>query len=249
MQPLLIGIDSLSKKYRNSDRYSLQEVSLSVYAGEKFGVFGPNGAGKTTLISILCGLIPPSSGKVFYMKHGAVPARAMKSEIGFVPQEYSLYDGLTPIQNLEYFGALYNISRLRIKERTEELLHVLGLEQVANRKAKYFSGGMKRRLNLAIGIMHNPKVLFLDEPTVGVDIHSKNAIIKFLNTLNANGTTIVYTSHHLAEAEEFCDRIAILDRGSVVACDVLSHLLKTHGVADLQSAVIKLTGEAYRDHV
>lgn len=241
---------NLCKSYRESNSLSLDRVTLSVFNGEKFGVFGPNGAGKTTFISILCGLLKQTSGSVEYYRDSLkLDQSNIKSIIGFVPQEYSLYDDLSATQNLEYFGALYNLSAQEIKQQTKHLLSNLGLLAVANKKVRHFSGGMKRRLNLAIGIIHSPEIIFLDEPTVGVDIQSKNAIIKFLNELNQKGATIVYTSHHLSEAEEFCDRIAVLDHGKLVVCDELSALLQKYDAPDLQSVILELTGEEYRDNV
>lgn len=245
MSEKLIIVNKLSKRYKKSQGYSLQDVSLSIAAGDKFGIFGPNGAGKTTLISILCGITKSTSGKVtFATKSGR---RFKQTHIGFVPQDFALYEELTANQNLEYFGAMYHLDRKTIESRSAELLEILGLTKVAKRKVKTYSGGMKRRLNLAIGIIHNPKVLFLDEPTVGVDVQSKNAIMNFLNELNAKGTTIIYTSHHMAEAEEFCKHIAVLDHGKLVAFDNLETLKAEHNTNSLMDVIINLTGEGYRD--
>ena len=244
MNTPLVVVDNVSKRYKKAEEYSLQQVSFTIFRGDRFGILGPNGAGKTTLISILCGIMHLSSGDVTYnsseLKHNI---------IGFVPQDFAFYNELTASQNLEYFGALYNLSRKEIKERSENVLTLLGLSNVANKKVKTFSGGMKRRLNLAIGILHDPSVLFLDEPTVGVDIQSKNAIIQFLHKLNKQGTTIIYTSHHLSEAEEFCNKIAILDYGKLIAFDEISALKETHEAGTLMDVILKLTGEGYRDHV
>ncbi|MCX6226250.1 MAG: ABC transporter ATP-binding protein [Bacteroidia bacterium] len=244
MSTPLIVVEDVSKRYKNAEDLSLQQVSFTIFQGDRFGVLGPNGAGKTTLISILCGIMHQSSGKVTFcssgLKHGIV---------GFVPQDFAFYNELTAAQNLEYFGALCNLSRKEIEESSDNVLTLLGLLNVANKKVKTFSGGMKRRLNLAIGILHNPSVLFLDEPTVGVDIQSKNAIIQFLIKLNQQGTTIIYTSHHLAEAEEFCNKVAILDYGKLIAFDQVSALKQTHEAGTLTDVILKLTGEGYRDHV
>jgi ABC-2 type transport system ATP-binding protein len=200
------------------------------------------------LISILCGIIEQTSGKIsYYNTFGEISASARRTAIGFVPQEYAFYQELTPRQNLDYFGAMYNLSKTKLVARREELLDVLGLSKWADKKVGTFSGGMKRRVNLSIGIIHEPAILFLDEPTVGVDVHSKNAIIKYLQEINGLGTTIIYTSHHMSEAEEFCNRIALIDNGKVIANGVLTELLKDNQSESLQSLFIKLTGEEYRD--
>ena len=245
-----IKIEDLSKRYKGSDEDSLKQVSFVINEGEKFGILGPNGAGKTTLISILCGIITSSSGSVNYYEQGEkVDLKMFRKKTGFVPQEYAFYPELSPNQNLEYFGALYNLSKKEINERSEKLLLLLGLSNVSDKKIHTFSGGMKRRINLAIGIVHKPTILFLDEPTVGVDVQSKNAIIEFLNEINEEGTTIVYTSHHMSEAEDFCNYIALLDHGKLIANNSLTNILKEHKSSNLKSLFIKLTGEEYRDNV
>ncbi|WP_353720876.1 ABC transporter ATP-binding protein [Dyadobacter sp. 676] len=243
-----IEIRDVYKRYKSAGEDSLSAVSLDIAQSDVFGLLGPNGAGKTTLISILCGIIPVSAGSVRFYYNGRQYSDAeRKSRIGFVPQEYAFYQELTPRQNLDYFGAMYNLSKGRLEERREHLLEVLGLGKAADKKVGTFSGGMKRRVNLAIGIIHEPDILFLDEPTVGVDVQSRNAIIRYLQQLNQAGTTIVYTSHHMSEAEEFCKNIALIDHGKVIATGGLQHLKAVHSVASLQTLFINLTGEAYRD--
>lgn len=244
MSKPIIQIENLSKRYKGSEENSLEDVSFTIHTGDKFGIFGPNGAGKTTLISIICKLFTQSEGKVNYF-----PTNGDELSIGFVPQDLALYEELTAYQNLEYFGALYKLSKKEVKLRSLKLLSILGLSKVAQKKVKTFSGGMKRRLNLAIGIIHNPEIIFLDEPTVGVDIQSKNAIMAFLKELNEKGSTIIYTSHHMEEAEDFCDKIAILDYGQVIANDSLHNLYTTHKVDNLMEVMLLLTGKEYRDNV
>jgi ABC-2 type transport system ATP-binding protein len=241
--PLII-VEDLSKRYKNAQEFSLQHVSFTVSGGDKFGILGPNGAGKTTLISIMCGIFNPSGGKVKFTIPGLT-----EYKIGLVPQDYSFYNELTASQNLEYFGVLYHLEKKEIRERTEKILTLLGLLNYANKKVVTFSGGMKRRLNLAIGILHSPAILFLDEPTVGVDIQSRNAIIQFLNSINESGTTIIYTSHHIQEAEEFCNKIALLDYGKIIAFDETGNLKKKNNSVSLTEVVLKLTGEDYRDDI
>ncbi|MCE6992557.1 ABC transporter ATP-binding protein [Dyadobacter sp. CY323] len=247
-EPVCIEIQHVSKRYKSSQEDSLSGINLKIHCGDVFGLLGPNGAGKTTLISILCGIIPASTGEVnYYIDGSRISDNERKSRIGFVPQEYAFYQELSARQNLDYFGAMYNIPKKDLKTRREHLLEVLGLEKSADKKVGTFSGGMKRRINLAIGIIHEPAILFLDEPTVGVDVQSRNAIIRYLQQVNQAGTTIIYTSHHMSEAEEFCKHIALIDHGKVIANGELKMLKVQNAVSSLQSLFIKLTGEAYRD--
>lgn len=245
----IIQIESLSKKYKNAEMYSLNNVSLNINEGQIFGLLGPNGAGKTTLISMLCGLVKPTSGHftidgLDYQHHSS----KIKKIIGVVPQEYALYPTLTARENLLYFGSMYGLRGSDLKDKVIEALDLLGLLKFADKQVQTFSGGMKRRVNLIAGILHKPKVLFLDEPTVGVDVHSKTAIIDYLKVLNQNGTTIIYTSHHLAEAEDFCTQIAILDQGQIYAQDTPSALIEaTKEARNLEDVFISLTGKALRD--
>ena len=238
-----IEINNISKLYKGATSESLSDVSFSINVGQTIGVLGPNGAGKTTLISILCGLIEPSKGSVSYssQEKSVISGIDLKKIIGFVPQEYAFYHELTPVQNMNYFGSLYNLSKKEIKEKTDSLLSVLGLTHVANKKINTFSGGMKRKVNLAIGLIHNPSVLFLDEPTVGVDVQSKLSIIEFLKEIRNQGTTIIYTSHHLSEAEDFCDELLLISKGKIVANGPTTELIEEHKTGDLQSLFIKLT--------
>jgi len=243
-----VEITQLSKTYPKASESSLDNASFTINKGDKLGIFGPNGAGKTTLISILCGIIPPSKGEVQYKSDGeTVPLKSMLYKLGYVPQDFSFYPELTANQNLMYFGTLYGIPKSELKHRISELLKVLGLSHVNNKKVGKFSGGMKRRINLAIGIINNPAVLFLDEPTVGVDVQSKNAIMAYLEELNKNGTTIIYTSHHMNEGQEFCNRILLMDRGKLIADNTLPNLLKEHNESSLESLFLRLTGVEYRD--
>ncbi|MFH6960976.1 ABC transporter ATP-binding protein [Flavobacterium plurextorum] len=247
----IIKIESLSKKYKDADQYSLNNVSLAINEGEIFGLLGPNGAGKTTLISMLCGLVKPTSGHftidgLNYANHSS----KIKKIIGVVPQEYALYPTLTARENLHYFGSMYGLKGSDLKDKVIETLDLLGLLKFADKRVETFSGGMKRRVNLIAGILHKPKVLFLDEPTVGVDVHSKNAIIEYLKVLNQNGTTIIYTSHHLAEAEDFCSNIAILDQGQIYAQNTPSILIEsTKDARNLEDVFISLTGKDLRDDI
>ena len=196
----------------------------------------------------MCGIIGATDGSVSYFMNGEhKTVNQMRSEIGYVPQDFALYPELTAKQNLYYFGALYNLSKQQIDQQLNKILPVLGLEKVLQKKVHTYSGGMKRRLNLAIGILHDPKILFLDEPTVGVDVQSKSAIVRFLQELNQLGVTIVYTSHHMSEAQELCRTVALIDNGEIVAFDQLSNLMSEHESESLEKLFIHLTGIAYRD--
>jgi ABC-2 type transport system ATP-binding protein len=164
-----------------------------------------------------------------------------------VPQDFSFYHELSPVENLEFFGAWSGLDKQTIKTRTDELLTILGLNDVRDKQVQKFSGGMKRRVNLAIGVIHNPAILFLDEPTVGVDVQTGRAIIDYLLKLNKSGTTLVYTSHQLNEAEGLCEQIALIDGGRIIAQDDLDVLLKSHKQENLEQLFLNLTGKEYRN--
>jgi ABC-2 type transport system ATP-binding protein len=248
MRAPIIELHSLVKTFDHSARPCLGGINLRILQGEKFGIFGPNGAGKTTLISILCNIIQPTSGEVRYYLHGEPKhIHAVMPTIGFVPQEFAFYPELTPSQSLHYFGALYDMPKRIREKKIDILLDRLSLTHVRHKRIQEFSGGMKRRMNLAIGLINDPSILFLDEPTVGVDVQSKSAIIRLLDELNRNGTTILYTSHHLKEAEDFCDRIALLDQGQIIALDTLPNLLQHNKVGNLEELLLGLTGITLRD--
>ena len=245
-----IRVDHLSKRYAGSDRYALKELSLSIEKGEIFGLLGPNGAGKTTLISILCGMVKPTAGEIWfndlnYRQH----RRRIQCYIGVVPQEYALYPTLTAAENLYYFGSLYGLSSKDLKRRIMDGLERVGLTDFAKKPIKTFSGGMQRRVNILAGILHQPDVLFLDEPTVGVDVQSKEVIMALLKELNAQGTTIIYSSHHLNEAQHFCTKIAIIDEGKIVVEGQPQQLISSvNGATTLENVFIHLTGSKLRDY-
>ena len=251
MSTSFIHINQLSKKYKDTDFYSVEKLDLSINKKEIFGLLGPNGAGKTTLISMLSGLIKPTFGSISINNlNFKSDKKEIQNLIGVVPQEYALYPTLTAYENLHYFGAMYGIKANELKEKINLSLKNLGLEAFAQKKINTFSGGMKRRVNLIAGILHEPKILFLDEPTVGVDVQSKNVIMQHLAKLNQQGTTIIYTSHHMKEAEEFCTRVAIIDRGKIIAIGAPSELISSVKEAQrLEDVYLHLTGEELRDHV
>lgn len=249
MSHTCLHIENVSKQYKQASELSLNEVNLQIPSGEVFGILGPNGAGKTTLISILCGIFEPSSGSFNYEIDGRkISGKTIKTHIGYVPQDLAFYEELTPIQNFQFFGAMYNLSKTEIKFQSDKLLTILGLSNVQDKKVAHFSGGMKRRVNLAIGMLHNPDILFLDEPTVGVDVQSKLAILNFLKTLNNQGTTIIYTSHNMKDAEEFCTSFALLDSGKILVSGPTQELLqKEEGAISLEDYFISKTGASFRD--
>ena len=250
MEEKVINIQSLSKKYAGADFYAVNDISMDVKRGEILGLLGPNGAGKTTLISMLCGLIKPTAGDFTiegYNYHNN--SKAIRQTIGVVPQEYALYPTLTATENLIYFGSMYGLKGKNLRKKVAEALEYLGLEKFAHNRIETYSGGMKRRVNLIAGLLHNPTVLFLDEPTVGVDVHSRHVIIDYLKQVNTNGTTIIYTSHHMAEAEDFCTKIAIIDSGKILAEGAASALIASAESAEnLEDVFLSLTGKALRDH-
>jgi len=243
-----IEVTNLTKKYPHATSESLKDLSLIINDGDRFGILGPNGAGKTTFISILCGILAQTNGTVSFFENNKLLSRnELKGKLGFVPQDYAFYEELSPIQNLNYFGSLYGITKNELSKRITDILHILGLSKVSHQKVHTFSGGMKRRINLAIGIIHKPLFLFLDEPTVGADVQSKHAMITYLKELNDMGTSIVYTSHHMSEAEDFCNRIAFINKGELVKCDSTAHLIQADGYNDLETLFISLTGAGYND--
>src|SRR6201986_385558 len=248
--PLAINITNLGFHYKDNDGVVFSGLNLQIQKGDRFGLFGPNGAGKTTLLSLTTGLLSPAEGSVELMGLDVhEDHRSVNKLLGFVPQDFSFYQELSPVENMEFFGAWSGLNRQQIKTRTNELLHILGLEAVRNKPVDKFSGGMKRRVNLAISVIHNPAILILDEPTVGVDVQTRHAIINYLLELNKNGTTLIYTSHQLSEAEDLCEEMALIDVGKIITQDSLINLLREHRQESLEDLFLNLTGKAYRNDV
>jgi ABC-2 type transport system ATP-binding protein len=251
MNEAIIHIRQLAKQYKDSDFYAVHPMDLTIRNSEIFGLLGPNAAGKTTLISLICGLLKPTSGSIEidglnYQQN----KREIQFLIGVVPQEYALYPTLTAFENLMYFGAMFGLKGKHLKNKIQSSLQELGLLKFADKKVKTFSGGMKRRLNLLAGILHDPRILFLDEPTVGVDVQSKNVIIEHLRKMNAKGTTIIYTSHHMMEAQYFCNRVAIIDSGKIIAKGTPKELITTvENASRLEDVYLSLTGGDLRDYL
>lgn len=245
----IIEIVNLSKTYKGAHKPAIDNVSLSIRQGEIFGLLGPNGAGKTTTISILCGLFSPSKGEV-YIDGLSIrkDKEQIKNIIGIVPQDIALYPSLTAQENLRFIGRMYGLKGNLLKERIKKYVEILGLEESLQKKVSTFSGGMKRRVNLIAGLLHDPKIVFLDEPTVGVDVQSRNQIVKYLHELNQSGTTIIYTSHYLQEAECLCSRAAFMDHGKIIIMGSPKELVsETPGCETLEEVFLKLTGIDLRD--
>jgi ABC-2 type transport system ATP-binding protein len=244
-----IEIRDLVKIYKGSDEPALNGISLVVPHGEIFGLLGPNGAGKTTTINILCGILGATSGSVKISGMDSLKnSKEIKQLIGVAPQDIALYPTLSARENLHFIGSMYGLNGKRLKERVDECLSVFGLEKFADRQIRTYSGGMKRRINLIAGILHKPDILFLDEPTVGIDVQSRTVIIDYLKQLNAQNTTIIYTSHYMEEAELLCSSIAIIDHGRIITHGRPSEMISQNGHSNLESIFLHLTGRKLRDY-
>jgi ABC-2 type transport system ATP-binding protein len=241
----VLEVKALRKSYGNL--VAVDGVSLRAGAGETVGLLGPNGAGKTTTVSIIAGLVRPDSGEVLIegrpLRGDTDPA---KQKIGLVPQDLALFDELSARDNLAFFGALYDLDGAKIKHAMAEALDLVGLADRAKDKVREFSGGMKRRLNLAAALLHDPQILLLDEPTVGVDPQSRNAIFDNLETLKKRGKTLVYTTHYMEEAERLCDRLTIVDHGKVVADDTLQGLFRLLPVTNVLAIELENSADGLR---
>ena len=243
-----IKVHQLIKLYKGSLVPAVKNVSFEIHHGEIFGLLGPNGAGKTTTLSIICGLLKQTSGSVFIngLSHDS-HHKEIKKLIGVVPQEIALYPTLTAYENLRYFGNMFLLKGKSLDDIIYNHLARFGLTDVAKKQIGTFSGGMKRRINLIAGILHQPKVLFLDEPTVGVDVQSRSMIAEFLRDLNKAGTTIVYTSHLMDEAQNLCSRIAIMDHGLIIIQGEPRNIIEQHNCSNLEELFLNLTGKNLRD--
>ncbi len=219
----MLEVKGVSKSY--GPLVAVSGISFRVDHGETIGLLGPNGAGKTTTVSIIAGLLSADSGEVLIEgKPAKSDTDPVKLKIGLVPQDMALYDQLTARDNLTFFAALYSLSGAKAKQSIDDVLNLVALSDRAGHKVGTFSGGMKRRLNLAAALLHDPQILLLDEPTVGVDPQSRNAIFENLEALKKRGKTLIYTTHYMEEAERLCDRIVIIDHGKVIANDTLQAL-------------------------
>lgn len=208
---------------------AVADVSFDVHAGEIFGLLGPNGAGKTTTIHMLCGLLRPDAGAITIAGQSDPTRSDVRARIGIAPQSLSLYDQLTAEENLRFFGRLYGLGGAALQQRIERALEFVELADRRRSRVRTFSGGMKRRLNLACALVHDPRVILLDEPTVGVDPQSRNHLFQRIEQLRAEGRTILYTTHYMEEAQRLCDRVAIIDHGKLLAIDTVDALITAHG--------------------
>lgn len=246
--PLLDSRD-LYLTYVGSHTPALNNVSLSLSSGELCGLIGPNGAGKTSLISVFTTLLRPDKGSLIIAGIDALknPA-AVRDKIGFVPQDLALYDKLTGLENLYYFGRMYGLKRPLLKEKAKYYLEMFGLYDKRNRQVATYSGGMKRRINLIVGIIHDPELLFLDEPTVGIDAQSRHMILERLEALNHRNMAMIYTSHYLEEVQRLCRRITIIDEGRIIAEGTPQSLLaEAEDCGDLGALFLQKTGEHLRE--
>ncbi len=241
-----IRIENLTKKFE--DVTAVDNLSLGIEKGELFGLLGPNGAGKTTVIKTLCGLLQPTSGSnhiggIDVQKEAA----KVKELIGVCPQDTAAYPFLTGRENVELFGNLHTMPKEKLKKNIEELFEKMSLTEDAGRRLGKYSGGMKRRINLIMALIHDPEIAFLDEPTVAMDPQSRHAVWDFIKELKQRGKTIILTTHYMEEADELCDRIGIIDHGKLIALDSPKQLKDKFQAKDLEEVFIGLTGRKIRE--
>jgi ABC-2 type transport system ATP-binding protein len=233
----MITVEHVRRSF--GDLVAVDDVSFEVRDGEVLGLLGPNGAGKTTTLSMISGVLKPDSGRVLVDGRDIwLEPTLVKHHLGVVPQEVAVYEDLTARDNLRFWGSLYGLSRGELKARVDEGLTRVGLAERAGDRVKGFSGGMKRRLNLCMGLLHQPRFLLLDEPTVGIDPQARLNILEVIRDVAAGGTTVLYTTHYMEEAQELCNRIAIIDHGRILTVGTLDELTRLAGEAE----VLRLTG-------
>ncbi len=239
MEPLL-ACSSLRRTF--GDRVAVEGISLHIDAGETYGLLGPNGSGKTTTISMIAGILRPDAGEVQVAGRPLTTSSTdTKAAIGLVPQEIALYEDLSAVENLKFFGRLQGLGGRALAARIEEVLDLVGLSDRAKDRVGDYSGGMKRRANIAVGLLHQPRLLILDEPTVGVDPQSRNQILSSIETLGGEGLSVLYTTHYMEEAERLCDRIGILDHGVLIAEGTRRELVARIGEHDV--IAVELAGD------
>lgn len=243
-----IDIVNLVKKF--GDITAVDDLTFTVAEGEIFGLLGPNGAGKSTTINILTGLLEPTSGSAKVGGFDIInEGKKVREIIGLCPQETSYFKYLTGRENIELFGNLHGMSKETLKNRTNMLIEKIGLIENADRKAGQYSGGMVRRVNLAMALIHDPEIAFLDEPTVAMDPQSRIATWDFIEELKKNGKTVILTTHYIEEAEALADRVGIIDHGKLIALDTPKGLMDKHGADDLEEVFIELTGRKIREAI
>ena len=246
MDQSAIVIENLVKKFE--DVTAVDGIDLQVSKGELFGLLGPNGAGKTTTINVLCGLLKPTSGSAAVGGFDVQRETAkVKELIGVCPQDTPVYSYLTGRENAEFFGNLHAVPKEKLKENVDALLQRLGLLEDSKRRVGKYSGGMKRRLNLIIALVHDPEIAFLDEPTVAMDPQSRHAVWDFIRDLKKNGKTVILTTHYMEEAETLCDRVGIIDHGKLIALGAPTNLMHEYKAKNLEDVFIQLTGRKIRE--
>jgi ABC-2 type transport system ATP-binding protein len=245
-QELAVRVEGLHKRYE--DVYAVQGVQFAVQKGEIFSLLGPNGAGKTTTISMLSCLLEPTQGEAWIMGHSILhESMAVKAAIGVVPQEIALYEDLSARENLVFWGRMYGLRSAALKQRVDEVLEIVGLAERQAGRVQKFSGGMKRRLNIGIALLHKPQLVIMDEPTVGIDPQSRRSILDNVKVLNQQGMTVFYTTHYMEEAQELSDHIAIMDHGKVIAYGTHQELVELVGEMDRITLSINALPEAIID--
>jgi len=243
-----IVVENMTKKFE--DVTAVNGLSLEIEKGELFGLLGPNGAGKTTLIKVLCGLLEPTSGSVHVGGYDVRKENAkVKELIGVCPQDTAAYSFLSGRENVELFGNLQAMPRDELKKNTDELLEKMSLTEDANRRLGKYSGGMKRRINLIIALVHDPEIAFLDEPTVAMDPQSRHAVWDFIKELERKDKTIILTTHYMEEAQELCDRVGIIDHGKLIALGTPKQLMDKFQAKNLEEVFIELTGRKIREEI
>ncbi len=243
-----IQINNLCKRF--VEVTAVDGLSLNIKEGEIFGLLGPNGAGKSTTINILSGILQPTSGSAFVGGYDiAVDSANVKRLIGVCPQHSAYYKYLTGRENIKLFGDLHGMPKALIKERSNHLLEKIGLEEAADRKSSNYSGGMVRRINLAMALINDPEIAFLDEPTVGMDPQSRRATWSFIEEFRQSGKTVILTTHYIEEAEELADRVGIIDHGMLIALDTPQALMEVNGGDNLEDVFIELTGRKIREAI
>lgn len=224
----MLTVRDLKKSFGALD--AVKGVSFAVEKGEAFGLLGPNGAGKSTIINMVTGLYPPTSGQIQLKDVNVLKnTKQAQAAIGVVPQEIALYQEMSAKENLKFWGRMYGLSGNVLEQKVNEVLDIIGLADRAKGKVNTFSGGMKRRVNIGAAILHNPELLIMDEPTVGIDPQSRNHILETIRKLNKQGMTVIYTSHYMEEVEYLCERIGIIDHGELIACGTMPELRETIG--------------------
>lgn len=247
----VVALEGVSKKY--DSKTAVDFISLEIKKGEIFGLLGPNGAGKSTTMNMICSLVKPTTGKInIFGYDNKKDMGKIKEKLGYIPQDLAIHGNLKAWENIEFFAGLYGLKGKVLREAVEEALEFVGLTEYRNGFAKNFSGGMKRRLNIACAIAHKPELLIFDEPTVGIDPQSRNFILEKIKQINKQGATIIYTSHYMEEVEALCNRIAIMDQGRIIALGTKQELVtlvtKNNKSMSLEEVFLTLTGKSLRDY-